>query len=235
MPSHLQPPGECYNVADIDWQAFTIHVNHCLFDVVLFSLFSCRMNIAQWSTKIIRVNQPFMSLSVCWAGLRKLSSLLNRCKEAAVPPVRCCCDWAAREWTSLIWCTYWTSCDWRASSLCWWRMVSAEASHLHCFVTTSLAAAAAASIIVIIVFIVIIIIIMNGRRSSGTHTGPAATGGRPHSAGGEWSVRRPATYIQSLEFVVETRNLAEMKNKKSWKKYFPLGKKSTSILFFFEN
>ena len=40
---------------------------------------------------------------------------------------------------------------------------------------------------------------------------------------------------QSLEFVAETRILAEMKIENRGKIYFPWKKNTTSILFFFEN
>ena len=41
--------------------------------------------------------------------------------------------------------------------------------------------------------------------------------------------------LQSLEFVAETRILPEMKIENCGKKYFPWGKKSTSIVSFYEN
>ena len=40
---------------------------------------------------------------------------------------------------------------------------------------------------------------------------------------------------QSLEFVAEMRILVEMKIENRWEKIFSVGKKSTSILFFYEN
>ena len=45
------------------------------------------------------------------------------------------------------------------------------------------------------------------------------------------TVSHPGVWRQSLEFVVETRILAEMKIKNCGKSIF-VGKKSTSILFF---
>ena len=44
-----------------------------------------------------------------------------------------------------------------------------------------------------------------------------------------------SSIYQSLEFIVETRIFAEMKIKNQGTKYFQWGKKSTSILFFYEN